>query len=247
MRAANRSASCTEDAGCDASDEAVPDLLEHQVDCGVRRHLAVVPLGDGERDEEERDADAVVEAALDVEPLPDPRRNPLVGDDRLTERRVGAGQHDREHERLDEADPRQHADADEGPGDDRERESDPEQAGWHGEFLAQSGERDARGIREEDQRERRLRQQLDRLAADLEIDEPEHRAGQQPRRREEDRGRDDRVRDPAGDGRVREEEERDRREGPGAHDETLEQGEPRGTPGSVNHPGEAPPLHCLER
>ena len=62
-------------AGGDAADEPVADLLEHQVRCGARRHRAFVPLGDRERDEEQRHADAVVEAALDVEALPDPRRD----------------------------------------------------------------------------------------------------------------------------------------------------------------------------
>ena len=94
----------SEHAGCDACNEAVADLLQHEVRRCVCRHRPLVRLGERERDEEERDADSVVEAALDVESLADPRRDPLVGHDRLPERCVGAGEHDREHERLEQAD-----------------------------------------------------------------------------------------------------------------------------------------------
>ena len=81
---------------------------------------------------------------------------------------------------------------------------------------AQRGERDPRGVSEEDQRQRRLRQQLDGSPPILQIDQAEHRAGQQARGGEEDRRRDDRPLDPAGDGREREQHERDRREFPGS-------------------------------
>jgi hypothetical protein len=46
--------------------------------------------------------DAVVEAALDVQPLADARRQPLLGHDRLTQRGIGGREHDREHDRLKE-------------------------------------------------------------------------------------------------------------------------------------------------
>ena len=97
------------DAGDDAADQPVADLLEHELRGRVLGDRAGVGLGERDRDEEERDAEAVVEAALDVEPLPDPRRDALVGDDRLAERGVRAGEHDGEHERLGEADPGQDA------------------------------------------------------------------------------------------------------------------------------------------
>ena len=205
-----------QDAGRHACDEAVADLLQHEVHRTMRRQRSLVPFGESERDEEERDADSVVEAALDVETLPDPRRDPLVGDDRLAERRVGAGEHDREHERLDQADARQHADAGERADGDRERQADPEQPGRHRELLAQGRQRDPRGVGEEDERQRRLRQQLDGLAADAQIDQAEYRPCQQPRGREEDRRCDERPLEPAGDGREREQHQRNRREFPGS-------------------------------
>jgi hypothetical protein len=87
----------------------------------------------------------------------------------------------------------QHADTDERAGHDRERQADPEQPGRYRELAAQSRERDPRGISEEDQRQRRLRQQLHGLTADAQIDQAEHRACEQTGRREEDRCRDHRA------------------------------------------------------
>ena len=197
-RRASRSASAPRMPAATPADEAVADLLQHEVHRSVRRQGSLVRFGEGERDEEERDADSVVQAALDVEPLPDPRRDPLVGDDRLAERRVGAGEHDREHERLDQADAGQHADPGERAEGDRQRQANPEQPGRHRELLTQGRERDPGGVGEEDERQRRLRQQLDGLAADAQIDQPEDRSRQQARGREEDRRCDERTLEPAG-------------------------------------------------
>jgi hypothetical protein len=105
----------------DAADEPVADLLEHQLGRGVRRRRPRVRLGEGDRDEEQRHAQTVVEPALDVEPLADPGGDALVGHDRLAERRVGAREHDREHHGLREADPRHDRRADQRTGDDGER------------------------------------------------------------------------------------------------------------------------------
>ena len=116
-RAAKRRASAAEHAGGDAADEPVADLLEHQLDGGVVGDRAGLGLGERDRDEEQRHAEAVVEAALDVEPLADPRRDPLVGDDRLAERGVRAREHDGEHERLGEVIARHDRDAGERPGE----------------------------------------------------------------------------------------------------------------------------------
>ena len=170
-RRASRSASAPRMPAATPRDEAVADLLQHEVHRAMRRQGSLVPFGECKRDEEERDADSVVEAALDVEPLSDPRRDPLVGDDRLAERRVGAREHDREHERLDQADARQHADPGESAEGDRERQANPEQPGRYRELLPQGRERDPGGVSEEDERQRRLRQQLDGLAADAQIDQ----------------------------------------------------------------------------
>ena len=103
------------------------------------------------------------------------------------------------------------------PASDRQRQPDPEQARGHGELVAQRRERDPRRVREEDERQRRLGQQLDGLGADPQVDQAEHRAGEQAGRREEDRRRDDRALEPARDGRERQQDERDRREFPAFH------------------------------
>ena len=92
--------------------------------------------GDGERDEEERHADPVVEARLDVQALADPHRQPLRRDDGLAERRVGGGEDDRDEERLG---PRESSgaatSATSEAGEDRQRQSDPEEARGDAERL----------------------------------------------------------------------------------------------------------------
>ena len=107
-------------------------------------------------------------------------------------------------------------DADERAGGDRERQADPEQARRYSELAAQGGERDPRSVGEEDQRQRRLRQQLDGLAADVQVDQPEHRTCQQARGREEDRRGHDRPLEPTRHGREREQHNRDRGDVPGS-------------------------------
>ena len=54
------------------ADEPVPDLLRDEPDGGAVADRALLGLGDGEGDEEDRHADPVVQPALDVEPLADP-------------------------------------------------------------------------------------------------------------------------------------------------------------------------------
>ena len=84
-----------------ASNDSVADLLEHEVRRRAVSDRAFVRLGDRDGDQEQRDADAVVEPTLDVETLADARRNPRIGDDRLPERSVRRGEHDREQHGLD--------------------------------------------------------------------------------------------------------------------------------------------------
>ena len=145
MRLDLRAARCdpererSQNAGGYARYEAVADLLQHEVHGRVCRQGPVVPLRYPERDEEERDADPVVEAALDVETLPDPRRDPLVGHDRLAERCVRAGEHDRQHQRLDHADAGQNADPGERAGRDRQGQPDSEQACRYGDSVRSAG------------------------------------------------------------------------------------------------------------
>ncbi len=154
-------------------------------------------------DEEQRDADAVVQPGLDVEPLSDSRRNPDVGDDHLPERGVGRRQDDREQQRLAEAELSEEAGCERKAREDRERETDPEQPRGHEVLPPQRGEVDPRGVGEQHQRESRLGQQANRLAASSEIDPPEALvAEEQPARDEEDRRRDRRPVEPARDRRV---------------------------------------------
>ena len=85
-----------QDPSDDASEDAVADLLDQ------KRHAAS-PVGDvrgdvgrGNGGEQQRHADPVVEATLDVEALADPARHARLRDDRLAERRVCGGQDDAE-------------------------------------------------------------------------------------------------------------------------------------------------------
>ena len=84
--------------------------------------------GDGECDEEERDADPVVETALDVQALADSHRKARGRDDGLAEGRIGRGENDRDEERLGPGEVAEQHQRDGEPGEDRQRESDPEQA-----------------------------------------------------------------------------------------------------------------------
>ena len=54
-----------------APETSVPDLLEHELQRLAVSDRALFRLGDRDRDQEQRHADAVVEPALDVEPLTD--------------------------------------------------------------------------------------------------------------------------------------------------------------------------------
>ena len=64
---------------------------------------------------------------LDVQPLPDPRREPRIGHDRLAERGVGRRQDDRENEDLRRAEEPNSAGAERPARQDRQRQPDPEQ------------------------------------------------------------------------------------------------------------------------
>ena len=64
-------------------------------------------------------------------------------------------------------------------GKDRERQADAEQPQRHRVLAAQRAQRDPRGIGEQDERQRDLREPLDRLALELEVEQPEHRPGEE--------------------------------------------------------------------
>ena len=111
----------------DAADDPVADLLCHDARSGSTADDVLFRLRNGQRNEEQRDANAVVEPAFDVQALADARREPLVGDDRLAQRRVGRGEDDRQHESLGPCEPRDDGGRDHRAGCDGERQPDPEQ------------------------------------------------------------------------------------------------------------------------
>ena len=80
--------------GCRSRSARAPAEPRH------RRRSPRLRLGDREHDPEQRHADPVVEAALDVQSLPDPARKPRQRHDRLAERRIGGRQDHREEECL---------------------------------------------------------------------------------------------------------------------------------------------------
>ena len=65
---------------------------------------------------------------------------------------------------------REAGERDDEAGHERQRQADPEQAQRHRELAAQRAQVDPRGVCEQDQRERRFGEQLDRLAGRREID-----------------------------------------------------------------------------
>ena len=152
--------------GDDPAEHAVADLLEQQRDGAAAAGDLGFDVGDRDRGEQQRHADAVVEAALDVEALADPLRHARLGHDRLPERGVGRRQHDREDHRLLDGQlaeaPRQPRPR---PSSDRQRQPDAEQAHGHADGAPQRAEVDPRGVREQHERERRLGQRAHRRAA----------------------------------------------------------------------------------
>ena len=94
-----------DDCGCEparerSEDDPVPDLLRDDLRGVTVPDRALLGLGDRERDEEQGHADAVVEAALDIEALADPDGQASGGHDGLTEGGVSGREDDGEHERL---------------------------------------------------------------------------------------------------------------------------------------------------
>ncbi len=111
----------------DAAQHAVSDLLGHELGGVAVSDRSFLRQRDGERDEEERHADPVVEATLDVEALTDSDRKATRRDDDLTERGIGRREDDREHESFGPREVAEERDCGDEPGDDRERKPDPEQ------------------------------------------------------------------------------------------------------------------------
>ena len=88
-----------ERAGEQATDQPEADLLDHEPErLGFPTALG---RGEGERDEQQRHAQTVVQPALDVQALADAQRHPLVGDHGRAEGRIGRRHGDRQENGLD--------------------------------------------------------------------------------------------------------------------------------------------------
>ena len=122
-------------------------------------------FGDHDRQEQgdERRRDAVVQSALDVDGPPDPDRDRPIHEQRQAQRRVGRRQ-DRAHQEGEpEAERREQEPADQRSGADRQRQPDGEEPGRDPGDAASLLEADGRGIREQQQGQRQLGEQLDGL------------------------------------------------------------------------------------
>ena len=107
------------------------------------------------------------------------------------------------------------ADARERAGHDRERQPDREQPKGHDVLAAQDGEIDPRRIGEEHDDQRRLGDPADSVAPDRRVEPAEDLVARQDAAGDEHhRSGDRRAREPSRDGRIREDEEGERRRGP---------------------------------
>ena len=161
------------EAGDSAHQEPVADRLGDDafcVGCGERASLGI---GESQRDQERWDAEAVVQAALDIQSLPDRCGQALVAYNRLPERGVGRGQDDGEHHRLCQPEVWQHQNRSERAGNHGQRQPNPEQARRHRVSVPQRAKIDARRIREQNQSERYLRELPQRVGTRREIDPPQ--------------------------------------------------------------------------
>ena len=188
---------CAGGAGGSAAEGAVPDLLHDEPGGGPVTHRAGLRLRDRENDEKERHADPVVEPTLDVEALANTERQPRERHHGLPERSVGRSEHDREQERLRPCQRSEENEGDAEAGNDRQRQPDAEQTSRDRDLVAERAEVDARGVAEEDDGERRLGQQLYRLAGHMRVDETEGvDADDEPDRGEHHRTRERRAGEP---------------------------------------------------
>ena len=111
--------------------------------------------------------------------------------------------------------------ADQGSGEDRERQADPQQPQRHRKLVVERAQRDPRRVPEQHQRQRDLGEQLDLFAAQVKVQQPEHRPGEQAGAGEEHRARDVQSFQPPRDRRVGDQQRCNRRQSPG-HSATLE-------------------------
>ena len=155
------------------AEDAVPDLLGDELDRFAVTDRALLCLGDRQSDEEEWDADAVIEAGLDVEALTHPQRKAAQRDDGLTQRGVGWREDDREHERLRPREVAEKCDRDDESREQGERKPDSEKPRRKAQLGSQRAQVDPRGVREQHDGQRGLREDLDLDAGRGRVDQAE--------------------------------------------------------------------------
>ena len=138
--------------------------------------------------------DAVVEAALHVEALPDADRHERAAHDRLPERRVRRREDRGEQQRLHGIEPREDEQRDARAERDRERHADREQARRKAALPPQAAEVDPRRVGEEHEHERQLGEPVHDVVVGGQTEPPEPGAADhEPDRHEDHRGRDRRA------------------------------------------------------
>ncbi len=126
-----------------------------------------------EEHEQDRHADPVVEAALDVECLPDIRRHSLIPHHRCAERRVRRGEHRRQNRDLEQREFGKEGEPEAQPGDNRQGQTDEQQPDGESVGTAKNAEIRRRCVGEQHQRERQLREQAKAFAISSGIDNAE--------------------------------------------------------------------------
>ena len=109
----------------------------------------------------------------------------------LSERSVRRREDHREEERLAERQVGESATPAAEPGDERQREPEAEKPDGNRQLTAKRAEVDARGVREQDDGQRRLGELLDALAQDGELEEAERLRADDQAERDEDHRRGD--------------------------------------------------------
>ena len=182
----------------------------HREDVDERRDggdLALPSGGDvGDRDEDghEREDEPVVEPTLDIERVPDDRRDPRIRDHRLAERRVRRCEDHADQAGLPWLDARQDQERDQCAGEHGERQADPQEPAGQRGLPRPAVDVEGRGVGKQDHDESRLEKQDQALVPGVDVEEPHHRPGDETDRHEEDRHRDDRAHEPPGEQREHE-------------------------------------------
>ena len=150
--------------------------------------------GDGQpkKDEQDRYADAVVESALDVQPLADVGRDTLIGDHRLAQRRVGRRQHGREDRDLEQGQAAEQHHTDPETEHDRQRQADQQQPLWDTETFLQHPEIGIRGIGEQHHRQRQFGQGPQTLGIHIQVEQIQPERAEHQAERGKDQGTIDR-------------------------------------------------------